>query len=299
MSEHPLGTSRTVLTRDGRSLHAMVKGESAPGVPTILFEAGLAAPRSYWGLVVPEVARRARVIVYDRAGLGRSETDTAPRTVSRMADDLDDLLDSLEVTSVLLVAHSGGALVVRETAARRPDRVAGMVLVDPSDEGCDPVFSRSFRLMEKFVHHASCLLARIGLLGRLFDKQLAPLATLLRAEFRAEAFTNGAMQTRGTELRGMIETMNAWRHRPATSVDFPVTVISGAKADPGMSTTLRAAFNASHARRTSLSSYGRHVLAEHSGHFIPLTEPEIIVSEIKNLVETLEPSHTQDQDLSI
>lgn len=280
MSDHPLGTSRAIQTRDGRSLHAMVRGESAPGVPTIVFEAGLAAPGSYWGLVAPEVSRRARTVVYDRAGLGRSEPDSQPRSVARMTDDLEDLLESLDAAPLLLVAHSGGALLVREAAARWPDRVAGMVLVDPSDEGCGPVFFRSFRFTEKVVHHASCMLARVGLLERLFRDQLAPLPARLQEEFRAEAFTNAAMRTRGAELKGMIAAMNGWRDGRGPNAAFPVTVISGAKADPGMSANLRAAFNASHARRASLSPRGRHVIAARSGHFIPLTEPDTIVAEI-------------------
>ena len=285
---HPLGTSRIVRTGDGRKLHMMEQGESPPGAPAVLFEAGLAAPRSYWGLVAPAISRWAHTIVYDRAGLGRSEIDREPRTLARMADDLGDLMDALGAPSFVLVAHSGGALVARAVAGRHPERIAGLILVDPTDEGCAPVFSRTFRFMEQLVHHASCLLARFGLLERLFRGQIAPLPQILRTEFSTEAFTRTAMRTRGAELGGMIAAMNDLRHTPPSPVDYPVTVISGGEADPGMSASLRTAFNASHARRARLSTAGRHVIAERSGHFIPLTEPEVIIAEIGTMLEKID-----------
>ncbi|MEV9259193.1 alpha/beta hydrolase, partial [Klebsiella pneumoniae] len=79
--------------------------------------------------------------MYDRAGLGRSVPDSAGRTLDRMADDLNDLLDGLEPSSGFVqVGHSAGGPMVRLAASRRPDRVAGLVLVDPTDEAADLLF---------------------------------------------------------------------------------------------------------------------------------------------------------------
>lgn len=283
IGDHPLGSGRTVPIRDGRKLYVVERGRSETGAPTIVFEAGLAAPRSYWGLVQPDIARCVRAVVYDRAGLGRSDPDPEPRTIARMADDLGDLLDALGDGPFILVAHSGGALIARAAAIARPGRIAGLVLVDPTDEGCDAVFSPWFRRFERLVHHASVLLAWMGLLEPLSRKQLSPLPETLRREFANEAFTPAAMRTRGAELKGLVAAMNDLRHRPASHVPFPVTVISGALTDPGMSRQLRAAFTAAHARRAQLSAVGRHIVAEHSGHLIPLDEPEVLIAEIMRL----------------
>ncbi|HCU78777.1 MAG TPA: alpha/beta hydrolase, partial [Microbacterium sp.] len=55
------------------------------------------------------VAAFTRAVVYDRAGLGRSAPDSAGRTLDRMADDLNDLLDGLEPSSGFVqVGHSAG-----------------------------------------------------------------------------------------------------------------------------------------------------------------------------------------------
>jgi pimeloyl-ACP methyl ester carboxylesterase len=58
-----------------------------------------------------------------------------------MADDLEDLLGTFGHGPFVLVATSGGALVVREYALRRPAGIAGLVLVDPTDERVDAVFT--------------------------------------------------------------------------------------------------------------------------------------------------------------
>jgi len=289
-TDHTQGVGRNVRIRDGRNLFLMEKGTATAGAPTIVFEAGMAAPRSSWGLVQPALPGTAHSITYDRAGLGRSDPDPQPRTVARMADDLDDLLDAFGQGPFILVATSGGALVAREAAKRRPEQIAGMVLVDPTDEGCEAVFAPSYRRFERFAHHVSVFLARIGLLERLYDSFLVRLPADSQADFRKEGFTMGAMRTRGAELTGMVDEMNVLRAQPAEPTDVPVTVISGGLADMGMSQELRAEANAAHARRVALSTSGRHVIAEHSGHMAPFSEPELIAAEIMRLVRPVSQS---------
>lgn len=249
----------------------------------------MAAPRSSWGLVQPRVSQWAHTIAYDRAGLGRSDSDTQPRSVGRMADDLEDLLGTFGHGPFVLVATSGGALVVREYALRRPAGIAGLVLVDPTDERVDAVFTPSFRRFERIAHHVSVALAGLGLLERLYNNFLVTLPADSQDEFRREGFTMRAMRTRAAELKGMVAAMNDLRRRPDSMTDMPTTVISGALADMGMSHQLRAQANAAHSHRASLSMSGRYVVAERSGHMIPFTEPEVIIEEIRRMVGLLIP----------
>lgn len=110
--------------RDGRSLFYMMLGAPAGNVaPTVVFESGMAAPRSYWALVQVDVAKWARTVVYDRSGLGRSPSDTKPRTLERLSDDLNDLLDHLGPGPFILVGQRRGTdracRRCRPTGARR------------------------------------------------------------------------------------------------------------------------------------------------------------------------------------
>jgi pimeloyl-ACP methyl ester carboxylesterase len=78
------------------------------------------------------LARFTRVVTYNRAGYGRSEPGPLPRDSGREADELKTLLERASVKGpYVLVGHSLGALNVQVFAARYPDLVAGLVLLDP------------------------------------------------------------------------------------------------------------------------------------------------------------------------
>ncbi|MER6251543.1 alpha/beta hydrolase [Streptomyces sp. NPDC001584] len=157
------------------------------GAPTVVFEAGAAATRSSWALVQPAVAAWARAVVYDRAGLGLSPADTGARTLRRMADDLEDLLDHFGPGPFVLVGHSAGGPLVRLVAAGRGDTIRGLVLVDPTDEGTALLFRPLFRRAERVVIAVNLLLARLGLLGRVYG----PLAKALPEEARRDLERDG------------------------------------------------------------------------------------------------------------
>lgn len=53
-----------------------------------------------------------------------------------------------------------------------------------------------------------------------------------------------------------------------------------------MSARAREAMDASHAYRAQQSPRGRHVHARQADHDVPTTEPQIIIAEIKRLLDT-------------
>ena len=77
------------------------------------------------------IGRFARVLSYDRAGLGWSDPATQPRTLANIVEELRSLLHAAGVAPpYILVGHSFGGLVVRYFAAQHPEEVAGILLVD-------------------------------------------------------------------------------------------------------------------------------------------------------------------------
>ncbi|GAA4523627.1 alpha/beta fold hydrolase [Amycolatopsis samaneae] len=282
---HSQGTAGTAPTRDGRELFFMrLPGPSGADVPTVVFEGGLAASRSYWAPVQSAVAAWAPAVVYDRSGLGRSAPDPGPRPLTRLAADLGELLDHLGPGPFVLAGHSWGGPIVRLAAAARPGRIAGLVLVDPSEESCDLVFEPAMRRAEKIGQTVSAALARAGLLGLAYRGLLAALPDDARRDMRAEGFTVDAIRTRAAELASVVPDLTAMREHPPELPDVPVTVISGALTAPGMGRKVRDAANASHEFRATRSAKGKHVLARKSGHMVPVTEPGLIAAEIRALL---------------
>lgn len=124
---------------DGKGLVA-VEGKrrinlvcAGTGSPTVVFTAGAGAPASSWKLVQPEVGRRTRTCAWDRAGFGSSDASSARQTAAETTRDLARALAAAKVTGPLvLVGHSIGAYETLLLADRLGQRLAGMVLVDPS-----------------------------------------------------------------------------------------------------------------------------------------------------------------------
>jgi pimeloyl-ACP methyl ester carboxylesterase len=112
----------------GHSLHLSCTGS---GTPTVVLEPGAGGMSSSLGWIAPAVARDTRVCVYDRAGRGWSEPADTAQDGAQIATDLHSLLQRGQVPGpYVLAGHSFGGLYVLTFAARYPDEVAGMVLVD-------------------------------------------------------------------------------------------------------------------------------------------------------------------------
>ena len=104
------------------------------GQPAVVLEAGMNCGAEAWERVIPLLAPRVRVAAYDRAGLGGSEPAPDLAVVDRQVDDLASVITGLAAGPCVLAGHSWGGLLVQLLAFRRPDLVAGLVLVDPGHE---------------------------------------------------------------------------------------------------------------------------------------------------------------------
>jgi pimeloyl-ACP methyl ester carboxylesterase len=114
----------------GYRMHVQIKGS---GTPTVVLETGLGGMSSSWIWIQEGVAKFSRVVSYDRAGLGWSEADTAPKSAQLAARRLHSILKHSRIPPpYILVGHSMGGLLIRVFADLYPDEVAGMVQVDAS-----------------------------------------------------------------------------------------------------------------------------------------------------------------------
>jgi pimeloyl-ACP methyl ester carboxylesterase len=118
----------------GRSLHLECWGEQADGESTVLLISGQGPTTSSWELMAGEFAADGyHLCAYDRAGVGQSDpVPEASRTTEDQVTDLVALLDAADLQEpVVLAAHSLGSLPAVGLVDRAPERVAGVVLVDP------------------------------------------------------------------------------------------------------------------------------------------------------------------------
>lgn len=101
----------------------------SPDAPAVLAIHGITANHRCWPLLADHLPG-VRLIAPDLRGRGRSRDLGGPYGLEQHARDLVAVLDHLGLESVAVVAHSMGAFVAVLLAARFPDRVSSLTLVD-------------------------------------------------------------------------------------------------------------------------------------------------------------------------
>lgn len=279
------GQRLAVPTRDGRVLAAVAAGE---GSPTVVLEAGAGASAASWYGVWSGLAERTRVVAYDRAGLGRSARDHAPRTLQRMAEDLEDVVRSCG-GPVVLVGHSLGGPLSRMAAATLQEQVVGLVSCDPAQEDADLYYRRAYRVSMRAVPATMATLARAGLAERVLRRLLptelegTPLPEHVLDALSAEMGSVPTTRTMGRECAHLVQGMSELAAAPVV-LPVPLTVISGGRTTK-RDARLRAELVAKHTAMAQRWPHGRHVVAERSGHLVPQQQPDLVVDEVLRLLE--------------
>ena len=119
--------------------------EAGSGRPSVVLEAGRNDVATSWLPVMDRLSPHLHVVAYDRAGLGASPPAADPVIVARQVADLTSVITSATTGRCVLAGHSWGGILVQLLAVRRPDLVAGLVLVDPADERLTEVLPRVAR----------------------------------------------------------------------------------------------------------------------------------------------------------
>ena len=126
------------MTVAGQGLeYARVGPRSGEAATIVLLHEGLGCV-SMWRDFPERLAERTGlgVLVYSRAGYGRSDSAPLPRPLSYMHDEamvvLPAILDHWALASVILVGHSDGASIAAiHAGATRDPRLRGLVLMAP------------------------------------------------------------------------------------------------------------------------------------------------------------------------
>lgn len=142
-------TPEYVSVGDGYRMHYVDEGNGSPilclhGAPT-------------WGYLyrdlIPPLSKRHRVVVPDFLGFGRSDKLT---TVEAYSFDLHyaslhDFIEALDLSDVTLVVHDWGGLLGLAYAAREPDRIARLVVLNTFLPTGDEEKSKAFQAWRRFV----------------------------------------------------------------------------------------------------------------------------------------------------
>jgi pimeloyl-ACP methyl ester carboxylesterase len=105
------------------------------GLP-VVFAHSLAGNSSQWKAQLEHLRPTRRAVAFDFRGHGRSEpAKNGDYSIAGMASDIGAVVDSLGLERFVLVGHSMGGGAALDYARAHPERVAGLLLVDPIGDG--------------------------------------------------------------------------------------------------------------------------------------------------------------------
>ncbi|WP_417897651.1 alpha/beta hydrolase [Bacillus haimaensis] len=216
--------------------------------PTVIMDAGYGDYSKAWEPIIPDISKVTQVLVYDRAGLGKSPKSPKPRTSNHMVAELKELLTNLDIEPpYILVGHSFGGVNVRIFAEQYPQDVAGKVLVDSTPEDYRerflPTMSEEFQAAynQQFIHEGN------------YDEFMESLKQLKECKKKLEV---------------------------------PVIVLAAGKK-AHYSKESQELWNAMQREIADISTHGELVMAENSAHYIQNDAPDVVIRAIKRLLDCL------------
>lgn len=300
-------TKSSLVSIGTHSLFLSVSGPPRHGnSPLVIIFSGAGDTISSYVAVSRLLTPFARLLLYDRSGLGRSEDGPNRSTAVVAAEELSTLL---KVTGIsppyILVAHSYGATVAREFLHFHDNAVAGMVFADGSTEWV----CQYFRIPDPNI---------IAVMGDLNFAQVTGLradSKLSREEWRARAAERprcmAASMAEAAAFVEVCETLGEKRQcEKRVMGERPVSVVRGNWArdywriyekgvEMGNGTAEeRKGFKElldgwdgideeMQREQLKLSSRSRYVHVPDCGHNIQLVRPDVIVKEVRWVLENL------------
>lgn len=280
----------------GYKMHINCVGQ---GSPIVILEAGTGDFSLIWAYVQPEVAEDTRVCSYDRAGFGWSEASPHPRTGNVMVKELHTLLVKANVQGpYVLVGHSLGGLLARVYIHNYPDEVAGLVLVDSAHEEIDirlPESAAKANLDLASQLRIFSLLSSTGIMALV--PQYIPNPGLpddAFAQYQAIMATTRGLETSTAEIIAGEKSFAEMRALHMASFgDIPLIVLSRGHWDvvPLLSEAENQqsweVWQEVQSELAALSVDAKQIIAEKSGHYIQLDQPDLVINAIHEMVDSL------------
>lgn len=218
----------------------------------IVFESGLGDDHSVWQTkkVAEKSTEFADVMLYDRAGYGKSASSTSPRTIHNLSDDLAKLIkQNRNGRKLILVGHSLGGMIIRDYAIKHPGNMAGLLFVDSSHELYNILSQdQENQIVDTFAH------------------------------------TYGQNSGAVAEAKELIEDSDYMATLPNLP-NVPTVAISSMKIDKDHTAADRKLwFDSKEALGAGLSNF-QHISTEKSGHYIMLDEPDLVLKYIQAIIE--------------
>lgn len=267
----------------GCRLHVRMAG-TAGALPTVVLESGGGSLLPTWRGIGQALAPHTQVLSYERPGIGGSTGRVESTRPEAVAVRLEALMDAVGVAGpVILVGHSLGGLYSRWFAATRRQRMAGLVLLDPTPE--DMAQPWIYDKLQKTILWLVWALIRTGIAQRLV-RDLPPESVAAMGNRR-----HVSAMLAETAARGGTQADVAALPRDAS---LPVLVISAGSPMRFGKPEMLVKFRTNHERVAAAGAppHSRYLCLDEATHMSLLTEPrhaQAVAAEILAFMRQLAP----------
>src|SRR5918911_2284289 len=195
------------------------------GSPIVLIH-GYPFNRSLWSEQVTALSNSYRVIAPDLRGFGETDPSAGPATMERMAQDIAELMDQLEIRQAVIGGLSMGGYVALAFYKQFPSRVRALVLADTraqadTEEGKQTRFEQAEKALAE---------GMAGIADAMLPKLLTPETVSKRPEI-VKRVRDMMLKTKpegaAAALRGMAEREDQSSLLPKIAV--PTLILVGAE----------------------------------------------------------------------
>ncbi|MEC9197040.1 MAG: 3-oxoadipate enol-lactonase [Pseudomonadota bacterium] len=116
------------VTVDQVVLHVQDQGPKDGRV--VMFANSLGTDLRVWDQLIPLLPQDLRIVRFDKPGHGLSDCPEAPYTMEQLVDFAEGVAKALDLTEITFVGLSIGGMIGQGLAAKRPDLLKALVLMD-------------------------------------------------------------------------------------------------------------------------------------------------------------------------
>jgi pimeloyl-ACP methyl ester carboxylesterase len=279
------------------------------GKKILVIETGIGGSIYDWYSITQEIKEDFTIVLYHRAGYGKSEKSNIPRTTRNIALELNNLLERIGIKDkFIIMGHSFGGLCVQQYAKMYPNKLNGIILIDSTSFNFkklymlnNPVMNSLIAINKLIEHNFNSSKKSKDELKRQNESMISAYRKTIPKNEMVDVedfFTNPVL------YKTMAEEFNNWENdsEDIKSIpcfpEIPLIVIARDNKvaenywikyniPEGEALLYEAEWRNLQIELSRLSAKGELIIAENSDHEVYLDKPEIIVQCLKTLQLTI------------
>lgn len=117
--------------------------------PLLLIHGNLGSKR-WWNLVKDQLAEFFTVYMVDLRGCGQSEKPPTGYRIPQYGDDVLAFIEKMGLKRLSIVGHSMGGVIAMDVAAKNPDLIDNLVLLNPAPLFGFPTSPEKYNIIEQY-----------------------------------------------------------------------------------------------------------------------------------------------------